>query len=486
MPDKKIEDRQTNKDNFLLRLKKKLSDRHIYSVFVVIIAVMIGIGVYIYKEKANYETYLQNTFQNSFYEGAKYIDDVDNLLAKINVTNKPNQRVKIFTDLYREAASAQTNMGRLPYNQETMSTVLKFLTQLSDFSYAMLIKSADNQDLTKEEVKQINDLSKYATVLSTKMAQIKQDVSDGNRINWGEIQKEGEQTMNMKGSASTKAVAGSISGVKKDFQNYPTLIYDGPFSDHIQKMEPEFLKDKAYIKKDEALKIAKDFIGQDKISKIDMTFVTDTKQKYVIPVYRFAAKMKNDTNKERDYSVILDITQQGGKPLWMLNYNEIPQTNKELKLEDLSAKTKDFLNNKGYPNMEVNYYEIVDGAVVFNFAYEQDGVTIYSDLIKVKVSLVDGDVVGFESQGYAMTHKERELPIPKITAEQAKKEVSNTFKIERVKLTLIPLNSKREVLCYELKGKNGEKDFLVYVNALTGKHENILEVIKNENGVFTQ
>ncbi|HAN09036.1 MAG TPA: germination protein YpeB [Clostridiales bacterium] len=484
MPDK--QDKQKDKDNFLLRFKKKLSDRHIYSVFIVVIAVMIGVGVYIYKEKANYETYLQNTFQNSFYEGAKYIDDVDNLLSKINVTNKPSQRVKIFTDLYREAASAQTNMGRLPYNQEIMATVLKFLTQLSDFSYAMLIKSADNQDLTKEEVNQINDLAKYATVLSNKMAQIKQDVSDGNRINWGEIQKEGEQNLNTKEGKATKAVAGSISGVKKDFQNYPTLIYDGPFSDHIQKMEPEALKNEEYVKKDEALKIAKDFIGQEKIAKIDMTYVTDTKQKYVIPVYRFAAKMKNDNDKERDYSVVLDITQQGGMPLWMLNYNEIQQTDKKLKLEDLSAKTKEFLKNKGYPNMEVNYYEIVDGAVVFNFAYEQNGVTIYSDLIKVKASLVDGEVVGFESQGYVMTHKERTLPKPKITAEAAKKEVSETFKIERVKLTLIPLNSKREVLCYELKGKNGEKDFLVYVNAQTAKHENILEVIKNENGVFTQ
>jgi len=262
----KQEGKQEKKDNYLLRLKKKLSDRHIYSIFVVILAVIIGIAAYMYKQKLNYESYLQNTFQSSFYEGAKYIDDVDNLLAKIKITNKPNQRVRIFTDLYREAASAQSNISRLPYNQSIMAVVLKYLTQLSDFSYAMLIKSADNQDLTPEEINSMNNLAQYATVLSTKMSQIKQDISDGNRINWDEIQKEGEANLQDVGNANMKALTGSISGVQKDFQNYPSLIYDGPFSEHIQKMEPEFIKNKEYIRKEVAIEIAKDFVGRDKIA----------------------------------------------------------------------------------------------------------------------------------------------------------------------------------------------------------------------------
>ncbi|HBY21057.1 MAG: germination protein YpeB [Clostridiales bacterium GWE2_32_10] len=478
----KQEGKQEKKDNYLLRLKKKLSDRHIYSIFVVILAVIIGIAAYMYKQKLNYESYLQNTFQSSFYEGAKYIDDVDNLLAKIKITNKPNQRVRIFTDLYREAASAQSNISRLPYNQSIMAVVLKYLTQLSDFSYAMLIKSADNQDLTPEEINSMNNLAQYATVLSTKMSQIKQDISDGNRINWDEIQKEGEANLQDVGNANMKALTGSISGVQKDFQNYPSLIYDGPFSEHIQKMEPEFIKNKEYIRKEVAIEIAKDFVGRDKIASIDMIYVTSTKQPHVIPVYRFGIKTAGDKN----YSTILDITQQGGKPLWMLNYRQIPMTNAKLDMNTLANKTRDFLNKMGYPNMEVNYYEIVDSAVVFNFAYVQNGVTIYPDLIKVKTSLINGDIVGFESMGYIMTHKERVLPTPKITPEAAKGEVNKTFQIERVKLTLIPLDSKKEVLCYELKGKNEGKDFLVYVNAVTAKHEKILELIKNQNGVFTQ
>ncbi len=516
-----------SKDNFLLRIKKKLSDRHIYSLMICVLAVLVGIAIYFYKEKANYESYLQNTFQEAFYNSSQYIYDVDNLLAKINVTNKPSQRIKIFTDIYREAAAAQSNMGRLPYNQAIMTNILKFLTQMSDFSYAMLIKSADNQEFSEEDIKTIKELSNYSKVLSTKMIQIKQEVNKGNRINWNKIQEEGskqleqplddkqnkntknnqlqatmknvqtdeknktDNTKNTKNSVKEaenpeghgeKAITGSMRDVQKSFQEYPTLIYDGPFSEHIEQMEPKFLKDKEWIRKEKALEIAKNFLGKDKIKKIEMIFVTDTKEKYVIPVYRFRARLDNS----EDYTAIVDITQQGGYPLWMLNYKNLKNTKKKFEITQLGEKVKTFLAEKGYKNMEVNYYEVFDNTVVYNFAYEINGITVYSDLIKVKASLVDGEILGFESLGYLMMHTDREFPQVKITEAQARGEVSNDFEIEAVRLALIPQQTKKEALCYELKGRVNGRQYLVYVNAQNGKHENILEVIKNNNGVFTQ
>ena len=42
-----------------------------------------------------------------------------------------------------------------------------------------------------------------------------------------------------------------------------------------------------------------------------------------------------------------------------------------------------------------------------------------------------------------------------------------------------------EILCYEFKGKVGETDFLVYVNAENGKQEDILIITDTPNGVLT-
>lgn len=479
MNEKNNHGKPVNKDNFLLRIKKKLSDRHIYSVMVVILAVIVGIAIYFYKEKANYESYLQNTFQQSFYESIQYIDGVDNLLAKINVTNQPEQRVRIFTDLYREASAAQSNMGRLPYNQEIMSQISRFLTQLSDFSYAMLIKSADDEDFTDEEVKHLKDLSNYSNILAQQMDKIKTDINDGNRINWKEIQKEGEQTLQGNGAA---AIVGSMAGVQKEFQNYPSLIYDGPFSDHIRVMESKFLKDKEWIRKEKALEIATNFLGKDTIDSIQMIFVTDTKELNVIPVYRFRAKPKG----VKEYTKIIDITQQGGYPLWMLS-NTVPEGNgQKISSAELEARLKKFIDDKGYKNMDVNYFESMDDTIVYNFTYKQNGVIIYPDLIKIKASLANGEILGFEAAGYIVSHVERKFPKVNITESDARGEVNKAFKIEDVRLAVIPLTSKREVMCYEVRGSIGGKNYLVYINASSGKYENILQLIKSESGVFTQ
>lgn len=486
------------KDNILLRWKKRLSSVHMYSITLVILAIIMSIGIYQYKDKLNYKNYLQNTFEQSFYESVKYVDDVDNLMAKINLTNKPNQRIPIFSDLYKKAASAQENMGRLPYSQSVINSVLKFLSQMSDFSYAMLLKSADGEDFTKKEIEQMNSLADYSNKLSQKLMAIKKKIRDGNVINWDKIQKEGDKYIKKAEDESSKdekqlndsenkgsKITGSLIDVRKDFQDYPTLIYDGPFSDHIEKMEPEFLKNKNKVDKDTAKKIAEKFIGKENIESIELTYESKHKVKYTIGVYRFRAKLKNSDEP----SCSIDITKQGGKVLWMLNYTQLKdkdKNKKKLNIKQVKEKAEEFLEKAGYKNMEENYYENVGDSIVLNYAYVQDKVTIYPDLIKVKVSIYDGNIVGFESLGYIMMHKQREISQVKIDKIRAREEIASKFNVERVKLALIPLESKKETLTWEFKGKYNEKEFLVYINAENGKQEKIMQVLRNKSGVFVQ
>ncbi len=48
--------------------------------------------------------------------------------------------------------------------------------------------------------------------------------------------------------------------VEAGFKDYPTLIYDGPFSDHISRQTPKGLPEKL-ISKEQAKKIALDFLN---------------------------------------------------------------------------------------------------------------------------------------------------------------------------------------------------------------------------------
>ena len=82
-------------------------------------------------------------------------------------------------------------------------------------------------------------------------------------------------------------------------------------------------------------------------------------------------------------------------------------------------KAEEFLKGIGYNNMKATYSMAYEGQMVTNFAYEQEGVLIYSDLIKVKLALDNGDIIGLEAQGYLTNHHERDIEKPKISEEES-------------------------------------------------------------------
>ena len=57
--------------------------------------------------------------------------------------------------------------------------------------------------------------------------------------------------------------------------------------------------------------------------------------------------------------------------------------------------------------MQDTYYLKEDSTATINYAYEQDGVIVYSDLIKVKIALDNGEIVGFESKIFNESHRTR-------------------------------------------------------------------------------
>ena len=125
--------------------------------------------------------------------------------------------------------------------------------------------------------------------------------------------------------------------------------------------------------------------------------------------------------------------------------------------------------------------------MTINYAYEQDGVIIYPDLIKVKIALDDGEVLGLETTGYLNNHEKRSINKSNIISEkEAAKALSSNLNIESSRLAIIPTEFRTEIFCWELKGKIEEREFLLYVNAKTGRVEDILIVVQNENGILTK
>ena len=85
---------------------------------------------------------------------------------------------------------------------------------------------------------------------------------------------------------------------------------------------------------------------------------------------------------------------------------------------------KQFLESREIKNMKETYYIKQDGIVTINYAYMQNNVIMYPDLIKLKVALDNGEILGIETTGYLNSHEERNLQEVKITKEKAKESLN--------------------------------------------------------------
>jgi germination protein YpeB len=81
-----------------------------------------------------------------------------------------------------------------------------------------------------------------------------------------------------------------------------------------------------------------------------------------------------------------------------------------------------------------------------------------------------------------VAHSIRKLPKPSISVDKARQNASSKLKITNTRLALIPMNSTREVFCYEFVGKRDKDTFIIYINAENGREENILQIIDTSDG----
>lgn len=456
----------------MIKVENKKMQRNralIIIAIVVVIAVIASLISVIIKDKNEAKTASQNTYNRAFYEVVDYVQNVETYLAKSLISSTPEHGAETLTNVWREANLAQAYLSQLPIESQELENTEKFLNQVSDYSYSLSRKNIYNESLTDEDLKNLKDLHTYSVELENTLNQLSEDINSG-RIKWGEISNKVKTAFAQQ--VSTSSMDG-FSNLEENFHQYSGLIYDGAFSDHITNGEKKGLTGDD-IDEETAKQKAIDFIGKDNVKDVENLGYSENA---TIPEYNFSVK----TNSED--SINISISKKGGHIVYM---NSNRSVNAEtISQEEANAKGKEFLNNHGIKDMKETYYLKQDGIVTINYAYVQNDVVVYSDLIKVKVALDNGEVLGIETKGYLNNHTQRDTSKVKITKEQAKKTLNKNLDIMSEGMAIIPTEFQTEILCYEFKGKVDDREFLVYINAENGREEDILIITNTPNGTLT-
>ena len=434
------------------------------ALFLSLCLVLGGLAWSGYATADRYRTGLENTYQRALDELNDHITNIETTLNKAYYANTPPQLIGTASKLFSESNQAKISLSALPVTTEQLENVQHFIAQVGDYSLSLSRKVSRGQTLSDDEREQIYSMGRYAKTMSREFEQIAADYTAGGYA-VGKLENAIEHNTL---EAETLPVFGdSFRDMEEGFTDYPILIYDGPFSDHLLTKKSTLTKNLPRVSQTDAKKAAVKLLGgpENQIAEH-----LDTGGN--LPLWNFAKG-----------NVTLSITKDGGLPNNLLNSRLV--TEEKMDHKEAAKHAKVFLEKQGLISFKESYYLTREGLCTINFAFEQDGVLCYPDLVKVGIALDNGEILSFSATGYIMNHKTRNLRSEDIGVKKARESVSPSLKIRNEKRAVIPTGGAHEVLCYEFTcaGRGGET-VLVYINAQTGFEEEILILMETEGGIL--
>ncbi len=417
---------------------------------------LVAVSLWAARQRAqaqSYRTAVESTYAQAYGELTDDLYELENTLSKLLAVSSPSQYVLLLDEVWRLSGSAVSNMSHLPVSHVDTAELNQFIVRLGDYAHALTKKAVRGGVITEEDSANIAKLRDSCASLAAEHEQ---------KLSAGEIPT---------GSEDVYFVQSEETEYKDsdDIAKFPTLIYDGPFSESSEKLEPLGISGPE-VDQGAAEQKAESVTG------LDMTFSGTNEGQ--IPTYEFSFSDENGKWAEAS------ITKQGGLLLYYMSSASgdaegKPDEEEGRKYRDIALAR---LRELGYENMQSTYAQYYGGVAVINFAAVQDGVILYSDLVKVWVDKESQKVCGIDARNYLFSHRQRTLSQPAISEEEARSMLSSNLTVQSHAMALIPVTPETEVLCHEFKCTLGEDSYIIYVNAANGEEEQIFKIIDSEDG----
>lgn len=395
-----------------------------------------------------------NAVAESYYSLIDYVDNMNVTMSKLMVSNDSAQQQRLLVDLSTQANLAAEDISRIPLKDESKYYTTKYINQVADYSKYLNNRLIDGDLLSDKDRENLNSLYGINGVLKEELSKLNMEM--GSEFDFKTIFNENEDNVFLD----------KFNELEKRAVDYPKLIYDGPFSDALDKKED---KDGEKITPVEAQEKFEAAFSKFDIKNVEITGETRGK----IDCYAIKADTK-------DGEIYATVSQKDGKLEMFNNYKDCSAKN--YGLEECISKGEEFLKEIGLDDM-VAVWATENGATAYiNYCYNQGGVIIYNDMIKVTVCKERGIVSAFDATAYNLNHKKRSLSEPKITQKQAITGLSTDLSVLATRLCFIPHGENKEVLAYEVFGRRNNSTYYVYVDAETGREVQIFCVVETLEG----
>lgn len=420
------------------------------------LAVAVGLAAVGWASAHRWRVRLENAQQRAWAELSEYTSDMEFTLNKLMYTRSLPEQTLLSAELLRDAGCAKAALSRLPMSGAPMDGAYRFLSQAGEYAQALTAARAAGQD-PEGSADALLALYRYAAQLNAALADAKAQNADAAFTQ--------EPLL---AAANAPAVTDGFREAADALESYPTLVYDGPFSDRAEQAEPRMTAPLSDYGSEVALRTAQELLTLGELG--DTALREGAAVGGALPCYTFSGGTRS-----------FAVSRAGALLVRYTDARAVASAT--LSAEQGLRNACVFLTSVGYTGFEPTGYVQQGAVLTVQFAAEQDGVRCYPDQLKVQIALDTGAAVGLDAAGYVMNHTARTFAEPAVSADDAQQRLSPLLTVTAApRRAVIPTSGGGEADCWEFScaGVGGEP-VLVYLDTATGAERNIQIVLQSES-----
>lgn len=392
----------------------------------------------------------------SLYELNSIVDNLDTNLSKARVANTKNEQIILLNDIAVESEMAETILERLPMDMQLTQNITSFVNKMGDSAQSMLRSVANGRKLTESQIASLQYMYETNQQLKNTLNELLSTASAK------------DITEMLRGNADSLMFV-TFGEIENTPVEVPQEIHDGPFAENTEQVSAKNLVGLEEISAARAEELAQSYFKDYDVTGVNCTgeVVADKLQCY------------NVTVSTNDGDMWAQLSKFGGKVVEFNSYKDC--SDKNFSVERCIAIAEDFLSDLGFEDMKAVWTSENGTTCNLNFAYVDDGVIVYSDMVKVKVCEERGIVTGMEALSYVLNHTDRKIASAGISKSEAREKLNTNLEVKTSRLTLIPTDGG-ERLAWEFYGVYGGNDYYVYVDAQSGQEIEMFTVVGTAQG----
>ncbi len=402
------------------------------------------------------ESMIYSSLDKAFYELLENVENLELALLKANHSEDFYQLLKLSSDINESSAFAISTLGVFE-SERPLFNINAFLNQAGDYVSSVALSHSDGSAPTKAEKDNLKILSSHATLLKNELIPLRDKTASGE-ISYSATLRKADSTL-----------GSSLGDIEEKFKGFEKLSYDGALSGHMDFLSSGHLSSLPLVDSSFALNMALSY------SKKGIPLTLSHESGGIIPYFSFAYEGENAS-----YST--EITKNGGKLLSLSLERSF--SDPLLGLSEALKISKDFLENVGYTSLKEVYFENSGTVLTVFFARTENDVYYYPDLITLEIALDNGEIVGFDASKYLKNQKSRIFPETSAASQVVISRINEEYGINSMKKAVISTAWGKEIPSIELSFSSDNINFLTYINADSGRQEEIFILSETEMGRF--